>query len=203
MAFLSLLLLTLVVCSGQAFMEDSHDLLVFCRDHMNIENCARTNADTSLSLYDIFDTMTTNVSSLEEMCQNQTVSSCIGPCILEFRATIFGYLQQVCAYLTWIRWEEECWTDQWALEARQCYRWIYPRHRTENPYHGLYPVPYRVYDRAVIARDCFPTASDTVADKCSFYQTWIFQKLLPQYFELHGYPEGFDHIPDQIGFPGI
>ncbi|KAK3709169.1 hypothetical protein RRG08_030848 [Elysia crispata] len=200
-----LLLLYSFVCIGDAYMESSHDLLTFCRDYVDIENCAKTHSDPTFSLYDIYDTMTTNVSQLEQMCekQNPHLANCIGLCFLEFRSSIYSHLQNVCTYVTWISWEEECWTEQWALEARECYRWLYPYHRTENPAHGLYPVPYRVYDRATIAQDCFPTASKTVPSKCSYYQTWIFQKLLPQYFELHGYPEGFDHIPDNVGFPGI
>ncbi|GFR58785.1 hypothetical protein ElyMa_001777000 [Elysia marginata] len=197
----NLLVLCLFVCIAQSRL--SHQLLTFCKDDVDIEKCATTHLDTSISIYDIFDTMTTNVSRLEEMCENTSFYPCIGACVLEFRASIYSHLDNVCTMLRWIDWEEECWTEQWAVEARRCYRWIYPNHRTANAHHGLYPVPYRVYDRAVIARDCFPTASDTLADKCSYYQTWIFQQLLPQYFELHGYPEGFDHIQDTIGFPGL
>ncbi|KAK3709168.1 hypothetical protein RRG08_030847 [Elysia crispata] len=199
----SLLVLFVLVCLVQSKL--SHQLLTFCKDEVDIESCATAHLDTGRSLYDIFDAMTTNVSSLEDMCENQTLTlyPCIGPCVLEFRASIYGHLENVCSFLRWIRWEEECWTEQWALEARHCYRWLYPHHRTEDPAHGLYPVPYRVYDRASIAQECFPSASATGSDKCPYYQTWVFEMLLPHYFELHGYPDGFNHIPDSIGFPGI
>ncbi|GFR58789.1 hypothetical protein ElyMa_001777200 [Elysia marginata] len=182
----------------------SNDLLK-CRDEVGIETCATTHLDTSLSLYDIFDMMTTNVSRVEAMCKGlrRRLSPCIRPCFAEFSASKYGYLENVCSFVRWIRWQEECWTEQWAVEARQCYRWLYPHFRTDYPYLGLYPEPYRVYDRASIARDCFPTASRSVADKCSYYQSWVFQKILPNYYDLHGYPEEFDHVPDSFGFPGM
>ncbi|KAK3709165.1 hypothetical protein RRG08_030845 [Elysia crispata] len=195
---LNLLLIILPICLDLSFAE-SNDLLS-CRD--DIENCATTHLDTNLSLYDIFELMKTNISRLEQMCeiQRRTFHPCIERCILEFLASKYSYLENVCSFKRWIVLQKECWTQQWLVEARECYRWLYPHFSTEYPRHGLYPIPYRVYDRASIARECFPT-SRAADDKCSYYQTWIFQKLLPHYYEMYGYPEEFEHIPDSIGFP--
>ena len=45
------------------------DLLLFCKDRVDIKTCSETHLDTSLSIYDIFDTMTSNVQVLAEMCE--------------------------------------------------------------------------------------------------------------------------------------
>ncbi|RUS76554.1 hypothetical protein EGW08_015686 [Elysia chlorotica] len=204
-ALVHLLLFCCFVRFGECLTESSHDLLLYCRDEIGIGSCAANHGDPSVSLYDTFVNMANNLSRLEDMCENQflNLSSCIAPCLAEFRASKYSHLQAVCTLLRWIEWEEECWTEQWVIEARDCHRWLYPPDRTENPEHGFYPTPYRTYDRATIARDCFPTASDSMPPKCRYYQTWVFLKLLPQYYELHGYPEGFDHVSDYIGFPGL
>ncbi|GFO31524.1 hypothetical protein PoB_005802900 [Plakobranchus ocellatus] len=130
-ALFFLVTFSVCLCEGLCFMESSRDLLTFCRDYVDIESCAHNNFDTNITLFDIFDLMITNVSMIEDVCQNNIMGllSCIGPCILEFRTSTFSHLYSVCIYERWIEWEESCWTEQWGVEARQCYRWLYPHHR--------------------------------------------------------------------------
>lgn len=200
----SVLVLGLLILLDQCSCTEVYDDLLKCRDEVDIENCATSLLDTSISINDVFNLITTNITRVEEMCQgtNKRLYPCIEPCYIEFSSSKYGHLANVCGFLRWIRWEEECWTPQWAMEASDCYRRIYPHFSTDFPHLGLYPIPYRPYDRASIALECFPTAR-AADNKCSYYQTWIFQKILPHYYELHGYPEDFDHIPDSLGFPGL
>ena len=53
------------------FTEDN--LLTFCRDSVDIEGCARTHLETSLTLFELFDIMTRDVARLERMCEVSTL----------------------------------------------------------------------------------------------------------------------------------